>query len=194
MPDTRPTADPATPMRPSPAEDARIAEIRRRAEADDVAVPSPATLALLRVLAATVRARRVFDIGTGYGLAALSVALDLPPDGLLFTVERDATRAAVARDAFDRAGLTGRVNVMLGEAARLVHKVAGPFDLIVVDAGADAPPVADRLTALLRTGGVLVWIGPTDVIGGLQPDPPRRTAVLETGDVVTVSVKTGYEP
>lgn len=194
MPDTRPTADPATPMRPSPAEDARIAEIRRRADADDVAVPSPATLALLRVLAATVRARRVFDIGTGYGLAALSVALDLPPDGLLFTVERDATRAAVARDAFDRAGLTGRVNVMLGEAARLVHKVAGPFDLIVVDAGADAPPVADRLTALLRTGGVLVWIGPTDVIGGLQPDPPRRTAVLETGDVVTVSVKTGYEP
>ncbi len=194
MPDTRPTADPATPMRPSPAEDARIAEIRHRADADDVAVPSPATLALLRVLAATVRARRVFDIGTGYGLAALSVALDLPPDGLLFTVERDATRAAVARDAFDRAGLTGRVNVMLGEAARLVHKVAGPFDLIVVDAGADAPPVADRLTALLRTGGVLVWIGPTDVIGGLQPDPPRRTAVLETGDVVTVSVKTGYEP
>lgn len=194
MPDDRPDTDIVTPGSVFTAEEASASGLRRRADADGVAAPATATLALLRVLAAAVRARRVFDIGTGYGLTALSVALELPADGLLFTVERDPVRAAVARDAFDRAGVAGRVNVMLGEAARLVHKVAGPFDLIVVDAGNDPPPVADRLIALLRPGGALVWIGPADSVGGPQPGALLRTAVLETGDAVTVSVKVGDQP
>lgn len=194
MPDDRPETDIAVSRGPLAAEDAAVAGLRRRADADGVAVPTPATLALLRVLAAAVRARRVFDVGTGYGLASLSVALELPTDGLLFTVERDPARVIVARDAFERAGVAGRVNVMQGEAARLVHKVAGPFDLIVVDAGNDPPPVAGRLLALLRGGGVLVWIGPPDNVGGPLPGAFLRTAVLETGDAVTVSVKMGDQP
>jgi hypothetical protein len=46
------------------------------------------------------------------------------------------------------------VAVMLGDPALLVHKVAGPFDLIV-DAHPGGAPRHDRLRALLAEGGEL---------------------------------------
>jgi predicted O-methyltransferase YrrM len=144
----------------------------------------------------------------------MHLASALAPGGMLFTIERDPARAATARQHFERAGLASRVSVMVGEAARLVHKVAGPFDLILQDGAKDLyEPLLDRLVALLRPGGVLVsdnilWQG--DVIPGfraepvhsaesiatvarysqrLAADPRLATAFLPVGDGVAVSVK-----
>jgi predicted O-methyltransferase YrrM len=138
---------------------------------------------------------------------------------MLFTIERDPARAAAARLHFDRAGLSSRVSVMVGESARLVHKVAGPFDVIVQDGSKDQYEVVlDRLISLLRPRGVLVsdnilWQG--DVVPGFRAEPahpadstaiiarysrrlaedPRLvTAFLPVGDGVAVSVKRDEEP
>jgi len=198
----------------APAEDEVLAAVRARSAADGVPALSADTAWLLHVVASAVRPARIFEIGTGYGYSGLHLARALAPGGALFTVERDAARAAVAREHFMRAGVADRVNVMVGEAVRLVHKVAGPFDVIVQDGSKDQyEPTFDRLIGLLRPGGVLftdniLWRG--DVIPGfraeaahpaesteavrrfsrrLAADPRLVTTFLPVGDGVAVSVK-----
>jgi predicted O-methyltransferase YrrM len=190
-----------------------LQEVRARAKADGVPAVSPDTGRLLHVLAASAAPGRILEIGTGYGSSGMHLASALAPGGMFFTIERDPARAAIARQHFERAGLASRVSVMVGEAARLVHKVAGPFDLIFQDGPKDLyEPMLDRLVGLLRSGGVLVsdnilWQG--DVIPGFRADPvhsaestavmarynqrlaadPRLSTVfLPVGDGVAVSV------
>jgi len=169
----------------APAEDPALAAVRERSARDGVPALSPDTARLLEVIAAAVRPGRIFEIGTGYGCSGLHLARALAPGGMLFTVERDAARAAVAREHFAQAGVADRVSVMVGEAVRLVHKVAGPFDLVVQDGSKDQyEPVLDRLVDLLRPRGVLVsdnilWQG--DVIPGFRTEPahtPESAAIM----------------
>jgi len=135
--------------------------------------------ALLGVLARAVGARRILEIGTAIGYSGIWLARALEPGGLLLTIEYDAGRAETARRNFERAGLGDRANVMVGDAARVVHKVAGPFDLIFNDGDkAQYEPLLDRLVALLRPGGLLVtdnvlWSG--RVVPGFESDAPDRT-------------------
>ncbi len=50
-----------------------------------------------------------------------------------------------------------RVSVIVGDATRFLHKVAGPFDLIFQDSDKKLyEPMLDRLIELLRPGGMLV--------------------------------------
>src|SRR5262245_6878236 len=61
--------------------------------------------ALLRVLAMTVRATRILEIGTAIGYSGIWLAGALPKEGLLLSIEMDQERAATARDNFSQAGL-----------------------------------------------------------------------------------------
>lgn len=198
----------------NPPEDSLLAEVRARSASDGVPAVSPDTGWLLHVLAAAAAPRRMLEIGTGYGCSGIRLARALAAGGMLFTIERNPARAAVARQHFERAGLGPCVSVMVGEAARLVHKVAGPFDLIVQDGStAHDEAVLDRLVGLLRPHGVLVtdkilWQGDvlpgfraeqahsaesTAIITGrsrrLAGDPRLATVFLPVGDGVAVSVK-----
>ncbi|MEW5983272.1 MAG: O-methyltransferase [Acidobacteriota bacterium] len=155
--------------------DSFLDTVYRRSKADGVPAIDPEAARLLRLLARMVAARRVLEIGTGYGYSALNLASGMDDGGLIFTIEFRQARADIAREHFAQAGLADRVTVMIGDARRLVHKVAGPFDLILVDAGKQLlEPLHDRTVALLRPGGVLVtdnilWDG--DVIPGFNPEP-----------------------
>jgi predicted O-methyltransferase YrrM len=100
--------------------------------------------------------RRILEIGTATGDGTLALAATLPPDGLLITMEPDAARAAAARQRFSDAGLADRISVIIGEPARFLHKVRGPFELIVQNDAADRDGLHDRLIALLAPGGVLI--------------------------------------
>lgn len=191
-----------------------FASHRARCVRDGVPAMADVTLDLLGLLAAILPARKTLEVGTGYGLSGATILLAAGPDSQLFTMERDPARAAVARGHFADAGVGTRVNVMVGEAARLVHKVAGPFDLIVQDGEITVyGPMLDRLVALLRPGGVLVsdnvlWAG--DVVPGfadhpvhsaesteviadynrrLAVHPQLRTTFLPVGDGVAVSLR-----
>ncbi|MDP2321168.1 MAG: class I SAM-dependent methyltransferase [Acidobacteriota bacterium] len=157
------------------------------------------TATLLQTVGLACGARRILEIGTGAGQLTLSLAAALPPDGMMISMEADAALAGRARNQLAAAGHADRVSVMVGEAARFLHKIAGPFDLIV-QTGAQAVDESrhERLVALLRPNGVLV----TDNIGGngdsdpvvafshrLAADPRLQTSFLPVGGGVAISVK-----
>jgi predicted O-methyltransferase YrrM len=134
--------------------------------------------ALLRVLATSINASRILEIGTAIGYSGIWLARALPATGRLVTMELDDDRAKEARDNFARAGVGDRVSVVVGDAQLKIAKVAGPFDLIFQDGDKKLySPLLDRLVGLLRPGGLLItdnvlWDG--EVVPGYQPSPRQR--------------------
>ena len=133
--------------------------------------------ALLRLLATTVNASRILEIGTAIGYSGIWLAGALPPDGMLITMEMSEERAREARENFARAGVAQRVSVVVGDAQLKLSKVSGPFDLIFQDGDKQLyTPMLDRLVSLLRPRGLLVtdnvlWDG--EVAPGFV-DAPKR--------------------
>lgn len=133
--------------------------------------------ALLRVLATSIAATRILEIGTAIGYSGIWLAGALPADGMLVTLELDEGRASEARENFARAGMSSRVSVVVGDAQLKIAKVAGPFDLIFQDGAKKLySPLLDRLVALLRPGGLLItdnvlWDG--EVVPGFLAAPQR---------------------
>jgi predicted O-methyltransferase YrrM len=171
--------------------------------------------ALLRVLATSVRATRILEIGTAIGYSGIWLARALPADGMLVTMEFDEARAREARENFARAGVSDKVSVVVGDAQLKIAKVSGPFDLIFQDGDKQLySPLLDRLVALLRPGGLLVtdnvlWDG--EVAPGFTSSPKRPevdtraiieynqcvaahpgllTTIVPLRDGVSISVKT----
>ena len=135
---------------------------------------------LLHAMVVASGANSVLEIGTANGYSTLWMARALSPSGRLISIEMDADRAVLARGHLATAGLANQVSVMVGDAARLVHKIAGPFDLIFNDGDKlQYEPLHDRLVELLRPGGLLItdnvlWEG--EVVPGLVSTPQRNPA------------------
>lgn len=110
-------------------------------------------------LVALVGARRVLEVGTLAGYSAVHMARALPPDGILVTMEKDERAARVAAETFARAGLEGRVELLLGDAVANLPLAAerGPYDLVFLDADKGRYDVyLEFALANLRPSGLVV--------------------------------------
>jgi predicted O-methyltransferase YrrM len=107
---------------------------------------------LLRLLAAGVGAGAIGETGTGCGVGLAWLASGAAPGATLVSVERDAGRAAAAREVF-----AGRpdVTVVAGDWRDLP---GAPFDLLVLDGGGQGKGTGEALAPeeWLRPGGLLV--------------------------------------
>lgn len=162
------------------APDAVLREVEQRGRDMRLPIVDPEVGVFLETLVRATGASRILEIGTAIGYSTIWLARGLPADGVVFTIELDEARAAAAREHVSRAGLAEKVHVMQGDAARLVHKVAGPFDLIFQDGHKPLyAALLDRLVDLLRPGGVLVadnvlWDG--EVVPGFVATPSKPSA------------------
>src|SRR5262249_30004906 len=112
------------------ASDAVLDDVAREGERQDLPLVDAEVGALLRVLALSIGAQRILEIGTAIGYSGIWLAGALPPGGMLFTMEKDPDRARTARANFERAGLADRVGILVGDAQVTIAKVAGPRGLI----------------------------------------------------------------
>jgi predicted O-methyltransferase YrrM len=116
---------------------------------------------LLQLLAQSLKARRVLEIGTLGGYSTIWLARALPSDGRLVTMEFDPKHAEVARSNLAHAGLSGIVEVRVGSAVDLLPRLhaegAGPFDLTFIDANKDGyPEYFEWALKLSRKGSVII--------------------------------------
>ncbi len=117
---------------------------------------------MLHLLARAVGARKVLEIGTLGGYSGIWLARAVGRNGKVLSLELDPQHAEVARANLERAGLTPRVEVRVGDARAtlpiLEHEGAGPFDLVFIDA--DRPHYDEYLDWAVRLGhpGTLVVV------------------------------------
>lgn len=140
---------------------------------------SPAQGHWLELLARSLRAKRVLELGTLGGYSTLWLARGLAPDGHIVTVERDAGHAEVARANFAHAGRSELITLRRGDALEQLHQMRdeaeAPFDLVFIDA--DKPRLTEYVQASLplsRPGTVIVCdnvVRDGGVADPTDPDP-----------------------
>jgi predicted O-methyltransferase YrrM len=117
---------------------------------------------LLMLLAQTVGARRILEVGTLGGYSTLWLARALPKDGRLISLELDPKHAATARANIDRAGLSDVVEVRVGRGIdslpKLAEDGAGPFDLVFIDADKPSNPDYFQWALKLTRPGSLIIV------------------------------------
>src|SRR5216117_1770121 len=92
---------------------------------------------MLAVLAAD--RRRAVEVGTAIGYSTLWMALAMPVGATIVTIDPDRARTERAREFWRRAGLPDeRISVVNAPAleafAGATPELAGPFDLVFIDA------------------------------------------------------------
>ena len=97
---------------------------------------SPNQGKLLMLLAQTVGARAILEIGALGGYSTIWLARALSPGGRLITLEANPVHAKIASTNIARAGLADRVDLRLGKALDSLPTLTaeGPFDFVFIDA------------------------------------------------------------
>jgi predicted O-methyltransferase YrrM len=143
---------------------------------------TPAQGKLLHLLARSIGARRILEVGTLGGYSTIWLARALTPGGVLVTIEADVRHAEIARSNIARAGLSGVVSDRTGRALDVLPQLederAGPFDLTFIDA--DKPNTSEYFACALRLSrpGSLI-IADNVVRDGAVADPSTEDASVQ---------------
>lgn len=106
-----------------------------------------------------IGARRVFELGSGYGYSTAWFARAVQENGggEVYHVVWDEELSQRARGHLGRLGYDGLIHYRVGEAVQTLRETDGPFDLIFNDISKDAYPESLAVIAeKLRPGGVLI--------------------------------------
>jgi caffeoyl-CoA O-methyltransferase len=133
----------------------------------------------VEVLARAIGARRVMELGSGFGYSAYWFARAVGRDGDVHCTDGDPANAAKAEDYLSRADLWDRVTYHVGDAVEQMAAVEGDFDVVYDDIDKHGYPAA-WLAARerIRVGGLYIcdnvlWSGRI-----LEPDADRDTAAI----------------
>lgn len=111
---------------------------------------------ILGAMAATANAKRVLEIGGGYGYGTLWLARGVGRGGRVETIERDPGHAAMITGHALQYGFENVISVHEGEDANVLPGLSGAYDLIVYDADVPGPGHIPHFHRLLRRGGTLL--------------------------------------
>jgi caffeoyl-CoA O-methyltransferase len=89
---------------------------------------------LLSMISKLVRPKRILEIGTYTGYAALCLAEGLPPEGILHTIELDPELKSIAERYLQEANAQNKVILHTGAALEIIPTLTEMFDLIFMDA------------------------------------------------------------
>ncbi|MFZ1744608.1 MAG: class I SAM-dependent methyltransferase [Nitrospirales bacterium] len=144
-------------------------------------VVGPLEGAFLKVMALSVGARRVLEIGTFTGYSALSMAECLPDDGMVITCDIDPESTDMAKRYWAQSPHGSKIHLRLGPALETMATLTGTFDLIFIDADkANYVNYFRQALELISDHGVILidnvlWNG--DVL--THPAPDTNTAAIQ---------------
>ncbi|WP_108809856.1 class I SAM-dependent methyltransferase [Sphingorhabdus sp. Alg231-15] len=136
---------------------------------------SPAQGRMLELLARSIGARHILEIGTLGGYSAIWLARALSDDGRLVSLELEPQYAAIARSNLERAGQSGKVDIIVGEAvsslSAMKESQAPLFDFVFIDADKENyAAYLDHAIRLSRSGAMLVFDNVVRDGGVIDPD------------------------
>lgn len=145
---------------------------------------------LLSMISHMVRPRRVLELGTFTGYAALCLAEGLAPEGELHTVEFNPELETRIRRYIAAAGLEEKLHLHIGAAAAVVPTLSGMWDLVFIDADKiNNDTYYELVLPQVRAGGFVLidnvlWGGKVLPSHPLKPSDKDTRAVRAFNDKV----------
>ena len=115
------------------------------------------TGALLGLFARCLGARRVLELGSGYGYSALWFARALPEEGRITCTDLSSDNRDLAVGYFRTAGLESRIDFRVGDSLAIAREQPPGFDIVFNDIDKeDYPKSIEPALRLLRPGGLFI--------------------------------------
>lgn len=194
-----------------PPREARLQEMEAWADEHDFPIVGPASGYLCYQLARLAGARRIFELGSGFGYSTAWFARAVRENGggVVHHTVWDEELSQRARRELDALGYGDLVRYHVAEAVATLRATEGPFDLVFNDIDKrDYPGALPVIAEKLRPGGVLIldnalWHGrifdPEDdsaatagvweVTRLLAEDPAWITSLVPIRDGLLVALK-----
>ena len=134
--------------------DTVLLEMGQLAAATDFPIVGPLVGRTLGLLVRSIGARRVLELGSGFGYSALWFARSLPEDGELILTDGSARQSEQARDFLRRGEVRCRVRYEVGDALEILDRIPGDFDIVFNDIDKEHyPAVFPKAVPRVRVGG-----------------------------------------
>ena len=132
-------------------------EIEEFAHQTNVPIIRKEMESFLRVLIEIKKPKRILELGTAIGYSAILMANSMPEDCRITTIENYDKRIPIAKENFKRAGVEDKVELLEGDALKILQKLNVPYDFVFMDAAkAQYPVYLKEIMRLLPVGGILV--------------------------------------
>lgn len=162
----------------------------------------------LELLARAIGARRVFELGSGFGFSAYWFSRAVGDGGEVYLTDTDAANAQLAESFLTRAGRWGPCRFLVGDALSGLHATDGLFDVVYNDVDKEGyPSTFAAARSRVRVGGLylcdnVLWSGKvargetdpsTSAIrehnDAVAADPDFTSAIIPTRDGVMVALR-----
>ena len=149
----------------TPKRDRVLVAMERYAKRNGFPIIGPLVGRYLYQTARLIKARKILELGSGYGYSAFWFALAVGPQARIIMTDMDQANRDRAFMYFEEGGLEARFTYHLGNALKIAAGLKGPYDIILNDIDKqDYPQTIDLAADLLRPGGLfitdnIIWSG-----------------------------------
>jgi predicted O-methyltransferase YrrM len=141
---------------------------------------------VLEIMARSIAARRIFELGSGFGYSAYWFSRATGTDGEIHLTDMDPENRDKALDFLGRAGLDGPIDYHVSDALEALGKTDGTFDIVYCDIDKEGYPDAwAQAKERVRVGGLyisdnMLWSG--RVTDEATEAPDERTRAIDATD------------
>lgn len=119
----------------------------------------------LAMISQMIQPKRILEIGTYTGYAALCLAEGLQEDGFLYTIDVNEEIEDFANSFFHRSPYSSKIKLIIGDAKEIIPAIEEEFDLVFIDADKrNYPAYYELVLPKVRKGGFILsdnvlWAG-----------------------------------
>lgn len=192
----------------TPERDAVLVEMETHAKESNFPIVGPLVGRLLFLLTSSINAKRILELGSGFGYSAYWFAKATSDDARIICTDTNEENVRRAKKWLKRGKVDTKMDFRIGNALEILEETTGEFDIIFNDIEKHDYPKALTLSIpKLRKGGLFIadnvlWGGrilddkPDEATAGvltlnrmLHSRPEIFTTIIPLRDGVSVSIK-----
>jgi predicted O-methyltransferase YrrM len=149
----------------TPVEDEILKEMEELGVERGFPIVGPLVGRLLYQLAGIIGAKKIFEMGSGFGYSAYWFAKAVDDEGIVVFTDLSEKNARLAKSFFKRGNVEKKIKIYTGDSISILEKAETEYDIIFNDIDKEYyPMVVDKAYKKLRRGGLfitdnLLWHG-----------------------------------